>query len=253
MKSIAAGLILVSSMGLSQSETPAFEVASVKRVVLPPGMFAFTSGPANPQTSGNRVAFSYVNLRALVMFSYGVTDKQISIPKEVTIPNEIYDIAAVAPGEAAPGTDQIRLMVQKLLAERFQMKLRRETAEVSVYNLMLGKTGSKLKVSSPETKSGIINKNVVDDSTREARFRFELSHEPVSELVRVLSLAITDGPVLDKTGLTGAYDFTLEFARDPFGASAKAAVQEQLGLRLESAREMMDKLLIESVQKPSEN
>jgi len=64
---------------------------------------------------------------------------------------------------------------------------------------------------------------------------------------------ITDGQVLDKTGLAGAYDFTLEFARDPFGVSARAAVQEQLGLRIEAAKEAAEILMIESVQRPSEN
>jgi len=106
MKSIAASLILVSAIGFCQSAAPAFEVAPVKRIVLPPGTFAFTSGPAKPQLSGNRVALSSANLRTLLMFAYDVTDKQISIPKEVTIPGDIYDIAAVAPGEATPGTDE---------------------------------------------------------------------------------------------------------------------------------------------------
>jgi uncharacterized protein (TIGR03435 family) len=143
-------------------------------------------------------------------------------------------------------------MVQTLLADRFQLKLRREAAELPVYNLTLGRNGSKLKVSGPETKPGIVNKNVADESRR-ILFRFEFSHEPVSELVRVLSLAITGGPVMDKTGLTGVYDFTLEFARDVTGAPARAAVQERLGLRLEPAQESMERLVIESVQKPSEN
>jgi uncharacterized protein (TIGR03435 family) len=84
MKTIAVSLILVSSAGLGQSAAPAFEVASVKRAVLPPGTFAFTSGPAKPQISGSRVAFSSVNLTGLLRFAYDVMEPQISKPRERT-------------------------------------------------------------------------------------------------------------------------------------------------------------------------
>jgi uncharacterized protein (TIGR03435 family) len=254
MKSIATCLILVSTAGLCQSAAPAFEVASIRPHTLPPGTFAFSSGPANVQISGNRVTVrGSTNIRGLVMYAYNVNEHQLSGTTKGGVWDEFYEIAATAPGEGEVSVDQVRLMFQALLADRFRLKLHRETAELLVYNLRLGKNGSKLKVSGPETKPGIVNKSAVDESTRELLVRFELSHEPVSELVRVLSLAITDGPVLDKTGFTGAYDFTLEFVRDPFGASAKAAVQEQLGLRIEAAKEPAEILMIESVRKPSEN
>ncbi len=257
MKSIAVSFILVSSMGFCQSAAPAFEVASVRRVVFRPGTFGWTSGPPKPRISGNRVALSSVSLLTLLMFAYDVTAKQVSNPKGVKLDGDIYDIAAVAPGEAAPGTDELRLMVQVLLADRFQLKLRRETAPFAVYNLAIGKNGSKLKPSAPDAQPSIRNKNagtLGNGPTYD--IQVEYTHEPLSELVRVLSAAVRDRVVLDKTGLAGAYDFTLEYTLDPAdrtGAALITAIQEQLGLRLEAAQEQMEMLVIESVQEPSEN
>jgi uncharacterized protein (TIGR03435 family) len=261
----AASLVIFSSSCFGQSAAaPAFEVASVKLHTFPRGTFGFSSGgPAKPQVSGNRVTISFVNLTGLLTFAYNMTERQISNPSEASKPSEgrtageIYDIAAVTPGEAAPGMDQIRLMVQTLLADRFQLKLHRETATFPVYNLLVGKNGSKLKASAPDTLPSTRNKNGATAGNGPTYdIRVEYTHQPVSELVRLLSSAVRDRVVLDKTGLTGAYDFTLEYTLDPAdrsGAAQTTAVQEQLGLRLEPAQESMDMLVIESVQRPSEN
>jgi uncharacterized protein (TIGR03435 family) len=191
------------------------------------------------------------------MFAYNVTDKQISIPKEVTVAGGIYDIAAVAPGDAAPSTDQLRLMVRSLLTDRFQLKLHRDTATFPAYDLVIGKNGSKLKASTPDTLPSPRNKNAGAAGNGSIYdYQIEYTHQPVSEIVRLLSGAVSDRVVLDKTGLTGAYDFTVEYTLDPrdrSGTAQIAAVQEQLGLRLEPAQEPMEKLIIESVQEPSEN
>jgi uncharacterized protein (TIGR03435 family) len=256
MKSITACLILASSMGFCQSAGPAFEVASVKRVVLPPGTVGWISGPARPQISGNRVAFSSVTLRALVLFAYNVTEKQISNAKGVERPGDFYDITAVAPGDAPLGADQLRLMVRSLLADRFQLKMLRETAMLPVYDLVVAKNGSKLRPSAADSQPSLQNKNGVAAGDRNYDMRLEYIHQPVSVLVGLLSSFVGDRVVLDKTSLTGTYDFTLEFSMDPAdrsGSGMVTAVQEQLGLRLEQAQEPMEMLVIESVQSPSEN
>jgi uncharacterized protein (TIGR03435 family) len=258
MKSITAGLILVSSIGFCQSAAPAFEVASVKRRTFPPGTHGFSSGAANVQISGNRVTVrGFTNIRGLVMYAYNVNEHQIFGSTTGDVWDNFYDIAAISPGEAAPSTDQLRLMVQALLADRFQLKLRHETATFPVYNLLIGRNGSKLKPSTPDAQPSIRNKNasaVASGSTY--HFRFEYTHQPVSLVVRLLSNAAPDRLLLDKTGLAGSYDFNLEYTvdpADPTGAGTITEIQEQLGLRVEAAQEPLDRLVIERVQEPSEN
>src|ERR1700728_3229397 len=142
MKSIATCLILVSSIGFCQPAAPAFEVASVKRHIFETGVFGFNElGATTPRISGNRVAISLAKMPSLIMFAYGVNLHQISGSTTGDVWDNFYDIAAVSPGEAAPTTDRLRLMVQALLADRFQLKLRRETATFPVYDLVIGKNG----------------------------------------------------------------------------------------------------------------
>jgi uncharacterized protein (TIGR03435 family) len=257
MKSLAVSFILVSSMGLSQSAGPAFEVATVKVYPTRPGTRMFTFGPSEPQVSGKRVTFRAASMQDLVMFAYSLLDeKQISSTPGINVPREVFQIEAVAAGEGSPGMDQIRLMTQALLADRFQLKMRRETAVLPVYDLMVTKSGSKLKPSAADSQPSTQNKNAAAARDGNYDMRLEYIHQPVSELVRQLSGAVRDRVILDKTGLTGFYDFNLEFTASPvdrFGTAQTTAVQEQLGLRLEPAQEQMDKLVIESVQEPSEN
>jgi uncharacterized protein (TIGR03435 family) len=256
MKSIATCLILVSTAGFGQPATPAFEVATVKPYPTRPGTRMFTFGPTEPQVSGNRLTFRAASVQDLVMFAYGLLDqKQISSPPGVTVPREVFEIDAVAPGEGSLGVDQIRLMTQRLLADRFQLKMHRETAVLPVYDLVVTKSGSKLKPSA-DSKLSTQNNKAVPLQDGNYDMQLEYTHRPVSEIVRLLSGAVRDRVILDKTGLAGFYDFNLEFTANPvdrFGTAQTTAVQEQLGLRLEAAQEPMEMLVIESVQEPSEN
>jgi uncharacterized protein (TIGR03435 family) len=250
-------LVLTLASGSGQSVTvPAFEVASVKPHIFPKGTFGFSSGAANVKISGNRVTATLANIQGLLIYAYGVKDYQIIGVTKADAPwSDFYDIAATTPGDDTPSEDQVRQMVQGLLAERFQLTLHRETKVLPVYDLIVGKNGSKLKESARDTKSGI-------SVAQGAVSRMVFSNEPISELVRLLNLSAIDRPVLDKTGLTGSYDFTLEFSRggsngdaaDPDGTSIFTAVQEQLGLKLDRAKEPTEVLVIDHVEsRPSAN
>jgi uncharacterized protein (TIGR03435 family) len=111
-----------------------------------------------------------------------------------------------------------------------------------------------LKTSDPKAKSSVVVKTSSDT-------RIVFSNEPIAELVRLLNLGVADRPVLDKTGLSAAYDFTLEFNRGApngeatlSGESVFTAVQAQLGLRLEPAKGPAEVLVIDHVDKsPSPN
>jgi uncharacterized protein (TIGR03435 family) len=205
--------------------------------------------------SGNRINVrGFASIRGLLMYAYNVDEHQISASAKGGVWDEFYDIAAKAPGERPLTTEDVRLMFQSLLTDRFQLKLHHDRAEISVYNLVVGKNGSKLKKSKPDTESETINKNAA--VTRES-IRMKFTNRSISELIRWLLIAVRDRPVVDKTGLTGSYDFEMEWWPDtpgtPFGSSLIDAMRDQLGLRLEAAKEPMERLVVESVQRPSEN
>jgi uncharacterized protein (TIGR03435 family) len=150
---------------------PAFEVASVKLHPLPQGAFGF--GPGNAiRIAGNRITLDRNTLTGLVMTAYNVKDFQISgMPEWTRNREQLYDITAKTEGEAATTVDLVRPMLQTLLADRFQLKLHRETKELPVYNLMIDKKGMKFKESAgarpskPVTFSGLlIGLNLLDRS-----------------------------------------------------------------------------------------
>ena len=245
--------------GQSAPSHPAFEVASVKPNPLPPGAFGFGSGGgggAGIHISGNRVTLVRHSLLRLVMTAYDLKDFQISgMPEWALGRDQLYDITAKVEGEGTPALEQVRPMLQTLLADRFQLKLHRETKELPVYNLVVDKKGPKLKDSAgarppqPVTFSGPL-------------VRFNLLDKSMAELVDIIT-GFVDRPVLEKTGLTGRYDFTLEFTRSnpdlvaPDSPEAERsifpAIQEQLGLKLAPAKEPTGILVIDHAERPSEN
>ncbi len=241
-------LILTFGSGLGQPATaPTFEVASIRPHAFPKGAFGFGSGGV--QNKGNRITAIQATIQGLFMYAYGVKDYQIVGATHEAPWSDFYDVAATT-GEDAPAEDRVRQMMQGLLADRFQLKLHHETKDLAVYNLIVGKNGPKLKKSPAGAKPG-------GALTQGSVTRIQFSNRPISDLVRQLNLSNIDRPVLDKTGLTGGYDFTLEFSRgtaDSTSASIFTAVQEQLGLKLDPAREPTDVLVIDHVEsRPSAN
>jgi uncharacterized protein (TIGR03435 family) len=151
--SSCAGLaLLVQPVLLGQTPAPAFEVASVKTNELPPGTFRFATQSSVPaiKISGNRVttqgsllglAAAAYNLRAFQIFGAPRwTDKRGG--------DQVFDIAAKTEGDGTPSLGQVRQMLRTLLADRFQLKLHRETKELLVYDLVVAKNGPKLRESS---------------------------------------------------------------------------------------------------------
>ncbi len=226
--------------------SPAFEVASVKRAAGggPPGDI-----PRNMDNSPGHFAMRNAPLRYCLEWAYNLQDYEISGPDWIKS-DERYDIIAIAPGPAS--NDEMRLMLQRLLTERFQMKLHWEKRELSVYALVLGKGSPKLKAAAsdgqPELSGGASG----------AFFH----NQPLSRLTFLLTRRL-DRPVLNLTGLTGIYDFTLDIsglptgvtqAGDNPGPSIFTTVQQDLGLKLEAQRASIDILIIDHVEKvPTEN
>jgi uncharacterized protein (TIGR03435 family) len=216
---------------------------------------------------GGRVSAKATTLKGLIETAYAVKARQISGGPS-WLDSERYDIEAKAPSDV-PWEPQIRFMLQTLLFERFNLRIHVEARESPIYTLGVGKNGPKLKkaeegacVPGPNGQCGGFVTRIGQITGRKAL---------ISQLADALS-GIMDRPVVDMTGLTGLYDdVKLEwvpdenqfrdwgvgaFSRlvsDPFGPSLFAALQEQLGLRLESNKGPVDIFVIDQAEKPSEN
>ena len=247
----------------------AFEVASVKPHVFARGQFAFGTADreSSVRISGNRVTTQGL-LAGLVMTAYKLRTFQVSVRpvwRDETGRIQLYDIEAKAPGDRVPSMDEVRQMLQTLLAERFQLKFHRETKELPVYDLVVGNNSSKLKPSAPDVESkAALSTN---------RLRMDYTNISISELVLRIGPQL-DRPLFDKTGLQGGYDFTLEYmpslpstvnmSPEQEAALAKlyppdeappllVALQQQLGLKVAPAKEQVEILVIDHVERPSAN
>jgi uncharacterized protein (TIGR03435 family) len=144
-------------------------------------------------------------------------------------------------------------MMQNLLAERFQLRLHHETRDLPVYALVVGKNGAKLKLSDPDAREGSSVRGTADG------LHMETKKGSMERLARQLSSS-AGRSVIDKTGLPGTYEYKLDWfpanripAPESNVPSMLIAVQEQLGLRLESTTAPQEVLVIDSVSKPTEN
>jgi uncharacterized protein (TIGR03435 family) len=164
--------------------------------------------------------------------------------------------------------DQARLekqhMLQVLLADRFGLKTHLETRESSIYELVVAKGGAKLQPTpAPVDDQGQPIPNASPAADVQARggqhgLEFDAKSFTMKAIAGLLTSQV-EAPVIDKTGLTGAFNFTLQIGRewsanDPESyPSIFTAIQEQLGLKLNSTKEAVPNLIIDHIQLPSEN
>lgn len=245
-----AGLfVILSRQGFSQPATlPVFEVASIKPSD-PKGFSApLDVGPKSFGAMG-------MSLDVLIQWAYDVRDFQVTGGPD-WLRSARYDVQAKA-GDST-SESQIRLMLQALLADRCQLQLHREMKEFSGYALTIAKNGLKLQAAKETNRS-----NIQIRSGTLSGFG-----APMVTLAKALTVLL-ERPVLDKTGVDGKYDFKLEydpstvFSREAalgnppapvVGASSIfTALQEQLGLRLDSQKGPLEILVIDGLEKPSEN
>lgn len=245
---VGAGLIAVLAVGArgqGKDSRPQFEVASVKR--------DGTGGRGSMDFSrgGDRFTATNMPLGAIILVAYNITARQLEGPMDAF--SERYDIAAKADHPLNANT--MLRMLQSLLADRFKLAIHRETREVPVYALTVGKGGPKLKPSEaaagPRTPAGA-------GGTEVASGHISFQGESMADFAWALSrmAAIGDRVVVDQTGLKGAYEFELRFERESpesLGPSIFEAVQEQLGLKLVSTRAPVEFLVVDHVEKPGEN
>jgi uncharacterized protein (TIGR03435 family) len=258
-----------------------FEVASIKPSAAGP---AVGTGQVHVgvQIDGAQVHCTYLSVRDYIRIAYQVREYQISGPEWLAA--ERFDIHAKLP---AGGRGQFREMLQNLLADRFQIKMHRDSKEFSVYGIVVGKGGLKLKESplDPETEAGV---NVTAEGGargttinfgRGAYFsladnKFEARKLTMAQLADSLGRFI-ERPVVDLTELKGTYDLTLEFTPEEYrtllirtalsagvnlppevmrlleGASDESLFKglQSLGLKLESRKAPLEVLVIDSAVK----
>jgi uncharacterized protein (TIGR03435 family) len=239
---IVVCVILVGAAANAQ-EPLAFEVASIKPI---PG---FVNARAN--VSGPRITLSGYALEGLIMDAYHVEPWQLSggPPWRDTDP---FEIIAKAPGSASPTPVQVREMLRSLLEERFKLKVHRETKEGPIYALVVEKNGPKLKKSTASEFRYSVGgpRGIVKLVYNKVSMNFFAN--------QIASQAQLGRPVLDKTGLAGEWDFELTFLQGAAPPNSDlpdlfTAVREQLGLKLESQKGPVEKLIIDHAERPSAN
>ena len=225
-----------------------------------------------------------MRMRAMLGYAYGIRpDRIVGLPAWTD--QDRFDIAARAPADTPD--DQLRPMLRTLLADRFRLVVRAETREQPVYALVVernARLGPNLNLStecdadwrspgggaSSGARGGVAavasgRRPCTVISGRDGRGAYVTGGaRAISALVDALQLlefqGLIDRPVIDRTGLTGTYDFDLRFAPAPYGAeravdldmpSVFTAIQEQLGLRLEPARGPIEFFAVERIERPT--
>jgi bla regulator protein blaR1 len=262
MRFIFAHVLVLILWNAHAQTAPAltFEVASVKPSAPDvAGLFV------QPQPGGS-LRITGGTVKNLIAIAYNAREFAIS-GGPGWVNSDRFDIDAraspLSASEKSPANaQQLRERLKSLLAERFQLAIHPESKEQNVYALFVGKSGPKLHEAEPGARSMIRKRGT------------SIIGEAVGMQMLVLNLANSlDRAVLDKTGLAGKYDFKLEWSLDalnvsspiaatgaetptapePNGPSLFAALQEQLGLRLEPQKAPVETLVIDHVARPSEN
>jgi uncharacterized protein (TIGR03435 family) len=232
-------IIALVPLGAQNGTTaePQFEVASVKPSA--PG----SRGPTIYNPTRGRFAIDSITTKALIAYAYDVREFQISGGPN-WVGSEEYNIVAKPQGE--PSNEKILAMTRSLLAERFNLTLHHESKEMPVLALTVAKGGPRLHPSEatggPEVRGG--------------RGRLVARNVTMGMLAAQLAGRVLDRPVLDRTEIAGKFDVDLEWTpveRADLGPSIFTALQEQLGLKLETQKGVVDVLVIDHVERPSAN
>lgn len=257
-------ILTIAASGIAQSPEPPthFDVVSIKLDAKNDGTFGIRNLP------GGRLTCTGVTLKMLIMQAYDVKAFQVSGGPS-WLGSALWDLEAKVEGVQGRLTiAQLNPMIRAILEDRFQLKVHRETKEMPVFALVVAKGGSKLKTHSgePVPSTERVRIGIGSFSIKQGGVGF-LTAELQRQLLRV---------VIDKTDLKDAYDYTLTWAPEPGqggreslglpprsgveppappsdGPSIFTALQEQLGLRLESQKGPAEMVIVEEAEKAPEN
>jgi uncharacterized protein (TIGR03435 family) len=251
--------VLIVAMPVLQAQAPAFEVTSVKQ------------RPSTGQrqvdldcSSSGRFVSKGVPLGRLIIWAFKMAPFQVTgLPPWTNSTDAIFEIEATA---AAPvSEDQCKLMVQTLLADRFKLAVRRSTQEIPAYALVVAKNGTakngaKMRQVNPDDKpkpgGGV---RIMGNPVQGLPGREPYRGWSMAQLVDFLmgQPALDGRPVVDRTGLDGIYEIDLDYAfRKGFAGDKPEifdAVQEQLGLKLDSVKAPFEMMVVDRLEKPDAN
>jgi uncharacterized protein (TIGR03435 family) len=244
---------------------PSFEVATIKpNESGAPSLQGITMNGRNFRTRNS-------SLGDLIHFAYDVQTKQIVNAPE-WMEKDRYDIAAVPEEQGVPNAAQVKIMIRKLLADRFKLTFHHDKKELSAYLLTVAKDGQKLTPTQrPGPQPGIGFRPGTGGLT------LMVMNATMADFTGFLQVLVLDRPVVDETGLNGNFDFQCTFTPDesqfnghppmpppqqtgtantssaPSAPSLYDAFQQQLGLKLSAKKTSVDVIVIDHVEKPSEN
>jgi len=220
-------------------------------------------------TSGNHFYARDTTLIDLISFAYGLHAKQIMGGPE-WMRTQQFDIEGVPNYEGHPKREQLQVMLRKLLAARFQLRVHTEKQEMAAYVLVVASGGAKMRKSDApaDAHSGYHIPDIAPVT------RLRAIHLTMPAFASALQRTVLDRPVVDETGLTDRYDFELKWTPDesqfiqfrgtgvvvpPTNAEANAppglftAIQDQLALKLEAKKAAVDVVVVDHVEEPSAN
>jgi uncharacterized protein (TIGR03435 family) len=269
---LAAAVLLVGVISPLRAVEPRaqeFEVASIKKN--PSGRDPYSLG-INFAPNG-RFAVTNMPLFELINIAYSLSFKQLD-ENGFTLVNDAFDVDARAPANTvSQDVDarraQLRLMMQKLLADRFKLAVHKKTAEMPLYALAIAKNGPRLKRAVPDPKCAAQPESCLNGGGPAGGFKGRgMSVHDIAGLLTIFM----DRPVVDGTGIQGRFDFDLppwsrsplqppaggerdgtEPAPDPLNPSIFEVIQEQLGLKLEATRSPYEVYVVDHVEPPTEN
>ena len=240
MRSVFAAICFVTA---AVAQRPSFEAASIKEAAAEKRAPRMKSDPG-------RLVYTNVSLRDCFAPAYGLKPYEVLGPSYI----DTIEFDIVATTSVATPQDQMMLMLQSLLADRFGVQFHRETRDLPVYVMELGKGKPRLREST-----------AAYSEMRYDTGGFVFSGVTIAELAAEFSRMRVDRPVIDRTGLTGRYDMRLEFEGEPgavkrsmmdgsFSSEVIAAVSSQLGLKMKSTKAPVEMLIVDRAEKtPSEN
>jgi uncharacterized protein (TIGR03435 family) len=208
------------------------------------------------QIQGRKFVTSHTSLADLVQFAYGLHPRQIANgPGWLT--SSKFDVVGTAEGDAKPSEQEWMKMMAGLLTDRFQLRFHFEKRELPAYAIVVDRNARKLEPSDGDP-SGLPSLGF------QGRGKLTAKNAKVADLAWELQSAVLDKPVVDHTGLTSRFDFTLALTPDEFqspevvgvnGAeevfpNLVTAIRQQLGLRLEAAKARVDVMVVEHVAVP---
>jgi uncharacterized protein (TIGR03435 family) len=246
----AAWEIPKADAAMAKDADPDWEVVTVKARDR-----SDTNNAESMNMQGRQLVIANRTVEGMLAFAYGVQKVQI-VGAPGWIETERWDVHGLPDVPGHPSLRQTQSLIRKLLAERFGLKLHRETKELAVYAVTVAKGGEKMARSAGDP-NGTPDEN---ERSNGGVVTMRMTNMSMSEFAPDLGYFL-GRPAVDQTGLTGRYDFQLKWTADESRAPADGsappglftAIQEQIGLKLEPVKAQTEVLVVDAVERPSAN